>query len=242
MDLNIKLNLLDQVYKIYDNFAERLEIACKKYCSYCCTRNVVMTTLEGFKIISSLNSSGKTALFENIESARSKKRFQPKTTINSLASICAKGEDIPDENSDHLWGECPLLHDGQCSVYHVRPFGCRCFVSKTDCTKEGYAEVDPFIVTVNNLFLQYIEHIDSDGYSGNLTDVLGFMEVDENRQHYRKNILDNPGKELISNMAIEYLPIPPEHRVKIQPVLQSLQHMTIPSNIDGSDASGKSRL
>ena len=30
--------------------------------------------------------------------------------------------------------------------------------------ENGYAKVDPFVLTVNSLFLQYIEHVDKDGY------------------------------------------------------------------------------
>ena len=50
MNLAKKLVVLEQIYEIYDNFAKGLDVACKKYCANCCTRNVTMTTLEGYKI------------------------------------------------------------------------------------------------------------------------------------------------------------------------------------------------
>jgi len=227
MDLNSKLAVLDQIYNIYDEFIAKLDIACKKYCAGCCTRNVTMTTLEGYLIITRMISYGKSGLFENIERAIPKRRFQPQTTTNRLADLCMKGEDPPVEENESLNGSCPLLKDNLCPIYQVRPFGCRCFVSKKDCRKQGYAEVDSFILTVNNLFLQFIEHVDSQGFSGNLIDVLKFMALKKNRRNYKRNTLDHPDTGLIPNLKITVLMIPPEHRVKIQPILNALHNIPV---------------
>jgi hypothetical protein len=226
MDLNSKIAVLDQIYRVYDEFVDGLDIACKKYCAGCCTRNVTLTTLEGYFIATHMISSGKSSLFENIESALPQKRFQPLTTTNRLADLCMKGEDPPEEKHESPNGCCPLLKDNLCPIYPVRPFGCRCFVSKKDCRKQGYAEVDPFVLSVNNLFLQVIEHVDSQGFSGNLIDILNFMASKKNRYHYKKNILDNTDTGLIPNLKITVLMIPPEHRVEITPILNALQNIT----------------
>jgi hypothetical protein len=227
MDLNSKLAVLDQIYKIYDKFVAKLDIACKKYCAGCCTRNVTMTTLEGYLIATHMISYGKSGLFEHIERAIPKKRFQPQTTTNRLADLCMKGEDPPVEIHENSNGCCPLLKDNLCPIYPVRPFGCRCFVSKEDCRKKGYAQVDPFVITVNNLFLQFIEHVDSQGFSGNLIDVLIFMASEKNRRNYQRNTLDYPDTGLISNLKITVLMIPPEHRVKIRPILNALKKISV---------------
>ena len=223
MDLNSKLAVLDQIYGIYDKFVGNLDIACKKYCADCCTRNVTITTLEGYLMATHMISCEKSGLFENIERAIPEKRFRPQTTTNRLADLCMKGENPPEEENQSLDGSCPLLKDNLCSIYGVRPFGCRCFVSKKDCRKHGYAQVDPFVMTVNNLFLQFIEHVDSQGFSGNLIDVLKFMASKTNRQNYEKNTLNHPDSGLIPNLKITVLMIPPEHRIKIQPILKNLQ-------------------
>ncbi|RLB85107.1 MAG: hypothetical protein DRH24_03095 [Deltaproteobacteria bacterium] len=225
MELNSKLAVLDQIYKIYDGFVAKLNMACKKYCAGCCTRNVTLTTLEGYLITTHMISYGKSSLFKNIEGVIPKKRFQPLTTTNKLADICMKGEDPPEEKHEDYDGCCPLLKDNLCSIYPVRPFGCRCFVSIKDCRKQGYAEVDPFILSVNNLFLQFIEHVDSQGFSGNLIDVLKFMESKTNRRNYKMNTLNIPDTGLIPNLKIKVLMIPPEHRVKITPMLKALQNI-----------------
>ena len=171
MDLNSKIAVLNQIYSVYDEFLHTLHMACKKYCAECCTRNVTLTTLEGYLIATHMISYGKSGLLENIESALPKKRFQPLTTTNRLADLCMKGGDPPEEKHDDSNERCPLLKDNLCPIYPVRPFACRCFVSKKDCRKQGYAEVDPFVLSVNNLFLQVIEHVDFQGFSGNLIDV-----------------------------------------------------------------------
>ena len=226
MDLNSKLAVLDQIYCVYEEFVHTLRIACKKYCAECCTRNVTLTTLEGYFIATHMISSGKSKLFENIEGALSKKRFHPLTTTNRLADLCMKGEDFPEEKHQDSNERCPLLKDNLCPIYSVRPFACRCFVSKKDCSKQGYAEVDPFVFSVNNLFLQFIEHVDSQGFSGNLIDVLKFMASKTNRHDYKRNPLNHPGNGLIPNLKITVLMIPPEHRVKITPILKALQNIT----------------
>ena len=223
MDLNSKLAILDRIYGVYDEFAANLNIACKKYCAGCCTHNVTMTTLEGYLIVKNIISYGQSSLFENIEKATTIRRFQPQTTTNRLADICMQGKDPPKEENDYLRGICPLLKDNQCSIYRVRPFGCRCFVSKHDCREKGYAEVDSLVLTVHNLFLQFIENVDFQGFSGNLIDILTFMASKKNRHNYKIDTLENPDAVLIPNMRIKVLMIPPEHRVKIMPILKDLQ-------------------
>jgi Fe-S-cluster containining protein len=225
MALNSKLAVLDQIYSVYDEFVARLDIACKKYCAGCCTRNVTLTTLEGYFITTHMISSGESSLFENIESALPKKRFQPLTTTNRLADLSMKGEDFPEEKHHDSNERCPLLKDNLCPIYPVRPFACRCFVSKKDCRKQGYAEVDPFVLSVNNLFLQVIEHVDFQGFSGNLIDVLKFMASETNRHNYKNNTLNHPGSGLIPNLNITVLMIPPEHRIEITPILNALQNI-----------------
>jgi len=223
MNLEKKLVVLEQIYEIYDNFAKGLDVACKKHCANCCTRNVTMTTLEGHKIADFLELSGKTDLYAKIRKALYKKRFLPEITINMLADLCLQGKDIPDEESDVGWGECPLLINSECPIYQVRPFGCRCFVSGTNCMENGYAEVDPFVFSVNSLFLQYIEHVDKDGYFGNLTDVLLFMQTEDSRKLFEKGILKYEDTRMISNRPIKAFLIAPEHKARIEPILKALQ-------------------
>ena len=227
MDLKTKLSILNRIYQIFDDFVGNLDVVCKKYCSPCCTNNVTMTTLEGYLISESIISNEQLGLFEIVRAAEPKIRFHPQTTTNRIAELCINGKDLPEEDHTHTEVKCPLLKDNECPIYPVRPFGCRCLVSKHDCRKRGYADIDPFVLTVNNLFFQFIEHIDNQGFSGNLTDVLIFLVSRENRYAYAMNRLKNPYAGLVPNLPIKVLMIPPEHRIQIQSILNALQNINV---------------
>jgi Fe-S-cluster containining protein len=225
MNLEQRLNVLNKIYGLYNEVAKNLDVACKKYCAACCTPNVTMTTLEGYLIINQMISNGQADLFENIEAKISKNRFKPKITTNRLADLCMKGDDPPEEEKKHSNKSCPVLKDNLCPIYEFRPFGCRCFISKHDCSKAGYAEVDPFAMTLNTLFMQFIEHIDPMGFSGNFADVLLLMASKENRGNFKMNTLNHPGVDLVPNLKIKVLMVPPEHRIKVKPVIDALLNL-----------------
>jgi Fe-S-cluster containining protein len=225
MEINQKIDLLGQVYKLFDKFAKNQDLACKRQCATCCTCNMTLTTLEGFKIISDLDASQKGALMQPIQSAAGQKRYQPKISTNQIAKICMDGGDIPEEVLDPTWGECPLLQDQECPIYTLRPFGCRAMMSRHNCAQNGYADVDEFTLTVADLFNQFIEHLDASGLNGNLIDVMLFLDNAKNRQTYQLGQSDLSGPNLIRNHPIPILMIPPEHRLRISPLLEPLTRL-----------------
>ena len=226
MKLKKKLAALDQIYKIYDNVVSGLDLACKKHCSHCCTTGITLTTVEGYKIIKLLDSDGDAEWIQKIKQASKQPHFLPQITTNQLANMCAQGIEPPAEESSE-WKSCPFLTEKQCPIYAVRPFGCRCMVSRHDCGKEGYADMDDFVLSVNTLFLQTIEHLDTAGCSGNLLEVLGVLAAKKNRQAYEDNRFKCGGAGLLANQPLEVLMIPPEHRAKMEPILQSLREIRI---------------
>jgi hypothetical protein len=227
MDITTNLKILDQIYAIYDRFAASLDIACKKYCDHCCTSGVTLTTLEGYKIIEGLKSTTNSDVIQKIQAASEKKRFCPSLTTNRLARLYADGVD-PQEEPDNLdLPVCSLLSDHQCPIYELRPYGCRCLVSRHNCGEKGYAEIDDFVLSVSTVFLQTIEHVDAGGCSGNLVDVLQAMSVDKNREAYCNSGLHCSANKLIPNQPLEVLMIPPEHRTKMESILQELREITV---------------
>jgi len=221
--IDLKFKLLDRMYRLYDDIIAPHELACRKFCADCCTRHVTLTTLEGYGIVRHLLLHDQMAFLEKLKKDLSLPRFQPRTTTNRIAQLCAAGKDIPDEEINSDWGVCPLLADNLCRIYADRPFGCRCLISSKKCAETGCAEVDDFLLSVNTLFLQYIEHIDRKGCSGNLTDVLLRLESEKNRQAYESG--DLPESGLIGNRPIQFLFIPPEHRDRMKPILDALQSL-----------------
>jgi Fe-S-cluster containining protein len=227
MDLEQRIGILRKIYTIYDEFIKDYDLACKKGCAACCTRNVVLTSLEGYGIIKEIEQENKKDLFEALNVEGKRKRFQPKITINKMADLCTRDEELPrEEQANPLWGRCPLLSNKTCPVYENRPFECRSFCSSVNCEEEGEADLDPYIMSVNNVIRQYIEHIDTYGVTGNLTDMLLYLGETENKEIHRKNN-DAIDKDLINNSPASILMIPPEHREKIQDLITTLQSIEL---------------
>lgn len=227
MNIEQKLKALDRIYEIYEAFAAYLDVACQKHCARCCTRNVTLTTVEAYKILNSLAPVDKARLIKWIKQELHRKRFQPQATTNRIAELCLQGEPLPQETSDENWGVCPMLEDDTCPLYPHRPFGCRCFVSKVDCRRTGCADVNNYTLTVNNIFLQIIEHLDAGGGTGNFSDVLLWLAADENRRAYQSGLLAGSGSGLIANQPLKFLMIPPEHRIQAEPLIQKIRSITI---------------
>jgi Fe-S-cluster containining protein len=186
-----------------------------------------MTTLEGYKIIDDLMAAGKQGLIDSLTGIKERARFQPQLTTNRMAELCAADAKIPQEDTAGNWQDCSLLDDSLCTIYDLRPFGCRCFVSRKNCGQEGYADIDDFTASVNTVFLQVIEHLDAAGCSGNLIDVLQFMASDDMRLAYEQGEVDCEKNGLIVNWELKVLMIPPEHREKIEPILQLLRDIKL---------------
>ena len=227
MEIKSKLEALNRVYEIYDAFSSTLDLACKEKCAHCCTTNVTMTTLEGYKIVDDLIATGKLDVIDRLKGMKEMPRFQPLLTTNRMAELCAADAKVPEEDIYGQWQECSLLSNSLCTIYDLRPFGCRCFVSRRNCNETGYGDIDDFAASVNTVFLQVIEHLDAEGCSGNLIDVLQFMALEHNRQAYEKGELNCEDNGLMVNWELKVLMIPPEHRTKIEPILQQLREINL---------------
>ncbi|WP_419658126.1 conserved uncharacterized protein, UPF0153 [Desulfosarcina variabilis str. Montpellier] len=227
MDLDTKLTILARLDDIYEKFISQFDLACEKYCAHCCTANVTMTTLEGARIFAHLEKTGQRQYLETISKHAHPDRFVPQVTINHLADICAKDGDPPEEHFNPEAGPCPILEKDACPLYAVRPYGCRCMVSARNCGQTGAADMDPFILTVNDVFLQHLEHIDAQGYTGNFADVMKFLASAENRADYAGGRLGPAPDGLIANQPVFVLMIPPEHRERIQPLLEQIRSIQV---------------
>ena len=227
MNIEHKLTILDRIYRIYDEFIQSRTLACERFCCDCCTCNMTLTTLEGFRILSSLEDHQKIKLLNEIRAASGMKRFQPKLTINQIARRCMEDKDVPEEPVDPRWGNCPVLENKECPIYGLRPFACRCMVSGIRCDQTGYADMDEVVLTVNNLILQHIEHIDMPGMTGNLIDILSFLDSEDHQNAYLSGEIPQNTDRLIPNSPIPVIMIPPHHRKRIQPILQSLRELFV---------------
>jgi hypothetical protein len=227
MEIERKLKALDRIYAVYDEFIRRQPTACRRHCHCCCTTHVTLTTLEAYKICVTVPPGEREKLLRRVAAASGLQRFRPVITTNALADLCNADQEPPPEDEAISNEECPLLLQDLCSIYALRPFNCRCFVSRTPCEAKGYANVDEAVLAVNTIFLQTIEHVDADGCSGNLLDLLAVMASEETRAAYASGALPCSTKRLIANRPMKVLMVPPEHRPAIESVLHRLKGIRI---------------
>ncbi len=214
---NRQMETLCEIYSLYEKQTENAAIACHKYCSDCCTTSVTMTRLEGLLILDAVSKKIVTdpisELFDN-----NVPRFKPRLSTNAYVAACRTATDTPvdDETGDQT-GICPFLENNACRIYPVRPFGCRCMISTTKCDQNGYAEIDDYTLTLNTVFLQFIEHLDQDGYFGNMGDVLIYLSSGNEKIPETCNVTPNH--------PIPALMVPPAHRGRIADLINTLDHL-----------------
>ncbi len=220
--LEPNIDLLKKIYRFFYEAIEHIDVECQKKCSSCCTCNVTMTSLEAGFLINSLTPQEKKKLNTRLEQHSPKKRYIPKMTTNMFARLCRQGNEIPDEENDPAWGQCPMLVDKLCSIYDARPFGCRALLSQVHCRGKGYAQIPPFVLTINTLFLQTIEHLDQKGFTGNLSDMLALFLSDSAFAGFTDRFRIADDARFILNEKISILMVPPEHLEKVRPLLEKL--------------------
>jgi hypothetical protein len=95
-------------------------------------------------------------------------------------------------------------------------------ISRQRCRTGGEAEMDPFVVTLSNIFGQVIEHLDRGGLTGNLTDLLSYLDGADQRRAYAQGVPQAPAEGLLANQPMPALMIAPEERQRAQPVLDAI--------------------
>ena len=203
--------MLNDIYRVFDTEVANIDFVCRKGCSTCCTQSVTMTTMEGALISAYLEAQG----MELPDFPDTSIRVKPSLTTNQFAACFLEGQP-PAEEADEPWvfEPCVFLENDCCTIYPVRPFGCRSFGSTVNCGDGGMAETPEWFISLDTVINQFIEHIDRGGSWGNLIDVL---------QHLQK---DGPffGKRerLLPNQPLPGLLIPPEDLEKIAGLLARL--------------------
>jgi Fe-S-cluster containining protein len=220
-----KSRILEEIYAVYGGFADSLEVACTEGCARCCTPNVLVTSLEGRRILRALTPEHRSRLLRRLRAGRHEKRFRPKTTTNGIAERCRRGLPLPEEERCDGPGACRLLENDRCLIYSHRPFACRCLFSRTRCWDGGTAEVDDFLLSVNLLFQQTIEHVDAEGCTGNLLDVLLCLGEASPGLAHRACRPNCTAAGLVPNRPLTVLMIPPHHRDRLRPIIAALRNI-----------------
>jgi len=211
-----RLHVLVQIYALHDDFIKNRDLACRAGCDLCCTRNVTMTSLEAGLIIRHLEKTGQQGLLTHLQKSAALPRFRPLTTTNTLAHLCRNGQTPPEEVCDPAWRPCPLLADSRCPIYAVRPFACRCMVSTSVCQKGGQAEMEDYLLALHTVFMQFIEHADAAGHTGNLIDMLT-VPAAQRREGGRRS-----ENGFIPNRPIDMILLLPEYQARARELVSAL--------------------
>lgn len=218
-----QIERLKLIYSLYDDVIANEPLACRRRCFDCCTLNVSVTQLEAEYLLSYVPIAEQTKFHKKLRGEMASPRFQPGSTLNRIAAeldfdLLAEGPP-----KDSLQTTCILLNGGLCSVYQARPFGCRCLISTKPCCETGTAEMDAFLLTVNYVFLQVIEHLDRARYSANLIDMLDLLLSSEIEPHSLGGNEEKQG--VLSNHPLTRLLVPPAHRQRIQTLIGRINRL-----------------
>ncbi len=174
----MKRQILFTIYDIFDQWNKSLNKACERGCSGCCTQNVTITAVEGEAILRFIIAQDTPVwLAEKLSSPRIHQA--PTMTTNQFAAACLEGRDTAPDIL-HSSAVCPLLEKNLCSIYPVRPFSCRLFISQQKCSAMHPALVDDFYLEAATAVSQIIEHLGQKEYWGNMLDVLpALLDISE---------------------------------------------------------------
>jgi Fe-S-cluster containining protein len=109
--------------------AEGLKIACSAGCHHCCTIVVLAYRPEVLRIVRWLEQPENAASRDRFVAAYPKWRAQVGDAVDQLPQLFRAGKKAAFESLHmELWRKgalCAFNHDGLCSIYPVRPLGCR---------------------------------------------------------------------------------------------------------------------
>lgn len=202
----MKNKILDIIYTEFEQWSSKENFCCSKGCAVCCTQNVTITALEGSKII-------EFCLENKLESWLAKKLSSQqltapprKTTNEYIATFLEGGEE--EKSGIDTTKKCSFLENNTCTIYPVRPFSCRCFVSQKRCDQHGAAQLPNYYLSASMGVMQIIEHLGQFEYWGNMVDVL-LSQCDYSSYHKIASALENPALIMQARLrTLKAKPIP----------------------------------
>jgi len=221
-DPEFQTTQLKSIYALFDQIMADYQFVCREKCATCCTCNVTITSLEANLILNTLDEKQIKVIKKALVDRFPERRYIPEMTSNQFARLCVQGKEVPEEKNDPSWGKCPFIKEDLCIIYNVRPFGCRALMSQIDCKKNDIAQIPPLVLTINNIFLQSIEHMDNGGEFGNLSDMLMLHMSEKNPLDplQLRNTIKKSG--FLVNESISTWMIPIEHQQTARTIIEKI--------------------
>lgn len=225
MSIDEKRNALIHLYHVLEEIHEDRSSFCHQGCSDCCTQHITMTSLEGYHLFDYLIQSTRHNATPHLFLSE-QRHHPPPATINTWAKRCAENNEMVEDgqtaDTTPAVGVCPLLAEHRCTVYPARPLACRIMISQKDCRLSGLADMKSVDVTINNVMMQFVEHIDQNGLTGHMFDIMTYLFRADHRHTYESTGILDVAPGLLQNQPLTVLMVPPEHRPTIGPVLHKL--------------------
>jgi len=218
----MKRQVLSSIYNIFDQWNNGLDKACHRGCSGCCTQNVTITAVEGEAILRFILAEDMSLwMAEKLASPRTHQT--PKMTTNDFAAACFEGKDV-DPEAYHNLSVCPFLEKNICTIYPVRPFACRLFISRETCSAMRPALVADDYIEAATAVSQIIEHLGQKEYWGNMLDVLlALLDISEFRaiaEHLNSTQIIQARMQTLTAKPLPGFLYSEEHAEKVFPLLQ----------------------
>lgn len=220
---SVKEEVLLRIYDAFEKWVDE-DLACRKGCATCCTQNVMITAVEGELIHRFIREQGKQEWFAEKFTIKANTR-RPEITTNGFAASCLDGQDIqPDSYGSNE--ACPFLEQECCTIYEVRPFSCRCFVSTVTCKPDVPALIGETYLSASTAVMQIVEHLGQGEFLGNILDVLlALCDLPENRKYFELLPASMSDQGLAN--VVKALPLPgflllEEEMEKISPLLEAI--------------------
>ncbi|MFH1019989.1 MAG: YkgJ family cysteine cluster protein [Pseudomonadota bacterium] len=203
--------LLATLHDAFAEWAATFAFACRQGCATCCTRSVTMTCLEGDGIMAFLAEENRLAELNGpaFPPTASRMGRTVQCTTNTFVAAHLRGESVEEAESWDL-RPCPFLKEESCTIYPVRPFGCRLFASLDPCAASGVAEMPPGYLAGATALLQCIEHLDNGGRWGTMVELLTGLNTGQIESH------GEPTAPLPGFL------IAPDERTLVEPLLDGL--------------------
>lgn len=205
------------MYAYYDEVAAEFQVVCAEGCAVCCTRSVWVTRLEARWLLSRLSEHQIRSVCRCLKEAQREDHPVPQMSLVTSLMTVEDAQTPKEEQEEEAKpsgapsGSCPLLETDRCTIYDARPFACRCMSSRTPCASTGFADQPERLLWTNVLFLQAIEHLDRQGVTGNLIDVVPLIEEGHGN-----------GERFVPNMALKGWILPPRYRAPLQRIADRL--------------------
>lgn len=220
--VDIQQKILSAIYNCFSDWSAPQQFCCRAGCATCCSCNVTVTALEARQIIDFCRLHNRFDwLVDKLSSPNA--LDPPKQTTNEYVSATLQQQDLLPQTVQTAASDlkCPFLEKDICTIYEVRPFSCRCFVSTTPCSPGRAATIQDHYLYGAMAAQQIIEHLGQFSPWGYLTDVIS-VEIYLSRLEAFEKVKEATQAQIRQALPLPGFIIPDDELHRVTPLLQAI--------------------